>query len=773
MTPPTQRSAHEQTHVLDDVRISSFGEEPDVGEDPELALTLAIEIAATEAARRIEQLSHRLSRGTRSSAVGDPNTGIKNLTAEFAKPLRTLPAEITRGLEAAESMSDSGLRVVLMGRTQAGKSTLFEALSHGDGCRIGDGRQGFSRNVCERDVVEVPGVMLVDVPGVGGADGLEDSEVAFAEVPRADLILWVAANEPLQEETARALRNLAWLGKPILVLLNFRMDLDHSAKYDDFLEQPEMVFKDATTCLAMLERHLTGTGAHSVHAAVVHADAAYRATHTGPDQYALRQNSRIGAVLELLRDQRDQAADQRRAIRRVDAVRTPILRSLATLDACASGLRNGIEVERELSRDLRQRLNRVLDSTAEPLLVEIKKVIAKRRRWHLSADPSNGIEARWSREVETMVGDLEKLMTASSKELAGDLIASSQLLITDWESLSQETLDLAKLSGFGSVWVNRLARAAIDTGVGLGAGAIATAVAGAVTGAEWGALAGIEGGPVLMAITGTVGLIAGAALSLAVRPLKDLVDRMLHGAAHVLRKRRAELEEKLGPVLDKAESDATKGAQNLIDAYRDGVKTFVARRNKTVNGQKRTLHQWEKTGKDCTRLIQDLDAATAQALMCLVGRKRSAANVIRAERAAGIAIAVELAHHAFIELALFPARALVEQIVPAPPTLAEAPAFSATHLILGLEPHADLTEIDDHTATFQVPPNVAHSGRLSAWSELLSTFTSSHISILIRPADGHDQERTCDEEGTHPRTAVDHQGAGAAPSRHSVADGTA
>jgi len=710
------------------VRISWFGDEPELDQSPGDILKLAIETAATEASRRFEELHLLPTRTNRASAVGNPNAELDNIATELTDPLRTLPADIRRGLQESESVSESALRVVLMGRTLAGKSTLLEALSQGDGSRIGDGRQRASRDVCEREVVELPGVVFVDVPGVGAADGLEDFEVAFAEVPRADVILWVAANEPPQEDTAMALRLLAALGKPILVALNCRMDLSHQAKLDDFVEAPEMAFEESAKHLAMLERHLARVGSSSVRTVVVHADAAYRATHRCPDQQALRHNSGIEDLLSQLRDQRDHASDQRRAIRRVDAVRTPILQSLATLDVCASAFKSSIEVERGVSLDLRQRLNRVLDSAAEQLIVEVTQVIARRRRWHLTADPSNGIEARWSDEAKVILAELNKVMTASSKRLAEDLASASEQVRSDWECLPQASLDVSGLTGFGSVWMNRLTRAGVGAGVSLAAVAV---------GAKVGAAVGAPGGPVVMAITAVV----GAVLGLAATPIVNFFDKTFRGEAYVLNKRRTEFAEKLRPILDKAEVDAISSAKALVGAYRDGVNDFITRLNETLQSQDRTLEHWLRTGKNCLGLIRVLDAATACALLALVGRVRCAANVTRAHRSAGIAVVVELPEPTFSELALFPALGLVEQLVPAPPAHTEAPAGSAVHLMVGLAPHAKLTKLRPDSAIFQVQPNSTHPGRLSAWSELLSTFTSSEISIIAGPSGSHDQAK--------------------------------
>jgi len=114
--------------------------------------------------------------------------------------------------ESADDSQAGDLRVVFMGRTQAGKSTLIEALSAGSGDRIGDGRQRFSRDVCVRPIAKLPGVAIVDTPGVGARDGDEDRQLAFDQVPLADLVVWVGSNNSLQEEAAQALRLIAVYG---------------------------------------------------------------------------------------------------------------------------------------------------------------------------------------------------------------------------------------------------------------------------------------------------------------------------------------------------------------------------------------------------------------------------------------------------------------------------------------------------------------------------------------------------------------------------------
>jgi len=66
--------------------------------------------------------------------------------------------------------------VVVFGRTMAGKSTLMEILTHGNGASIGKGAQRTTRDV--RDY-RWKGMKVTDVPGICSFDGREDDELAM------------------------------------------------------------------------------------------------------------------------------------------------------------------------------------------------------------------------------------------------------------------------------------------------------------------------------------------------------------------------------------------------------------------------------------------------------------------------------------------------------------------------------------------------------------------------------------------------------------------
>jgi predicted GTPase len=120
-----------------------------------------------------------------------------------------------RRASAALTTADRPLRVALMGGTMAGKSTLFEALTGGDGRRIGNGAHRTTREPLECPLSGLADVTLVDTPGVGAKDGPEDYLRAIEAMLDCGLVLWVASNDSTQQETAQALVTIADVGKPL------------------------------------------------------------------------------------------------------------------------------------------------------------------------------------------------------------------------------------------------------------------------------------------------------------------------------------------------------------------------------------------------------------------------------------------------------------------------------------------------------------------------------------------------------------------------------
>ncbi len=112
--------------------------------------------------------------------------------------------------------------ITLFGRTKAGKSTLMEILTHGDGSRMGKGGQRTTRDVRGYDW---NGMSVTDVPGIDAYNGEEDDTLAEQAAVFADLILFmITAGQPESTE-ADWLVKLKKMDKPIICVCNFKQSI--------------------------------------------------------------------------------------------------------------------------------------------------------------------------------------------------------------------------------------------------------------------------------------------------------------------------------------------------------------------------------------------------------------------------------------------------------------------------------------------------------------------------------------------------------------------
>lgn len=119
----------------------------------------------------------------------------------------------------------SSFNITLFGRTMAGKSTLMEVLTHGDGKAIGNGAQRKTRDIRS---YEWNGLRITDVPGIGAFNGQKDEDIAFEAAKNADMILFLMTDDGVQSQEAECFRSILELGKPVLCILNVKASVDIS-----------------------------------------------------------------------------------------------------------------------------------------------------------------------------------------------------------------------------------------------------------------------------------------------------------------------------------------------------------------------------------------------------------------------------------------------------------------------------------------------------------------------------------------------------------------
>lgn len=218
--------------------------------------------------------------------------------------------------------------IVVYGRTMAGKSTLMEILTHGNGESIGKGAQRTTRDV--RDYYW-KGMKVTDVPGICSFDGREDDALAMEAAKKADLIVFLLTDDAPQEEEAQQLATLRDEGKSVLGIVNVKLGLN--------LARRAMAVRDLTRKMQDTERIDTirsqfcefgrkfGQDWSKIPFVYAHLQAAY----LGREDEELFSLSNFAQVEDVLLDKVTKEASLLRTKNFLENVRTPLLDAIDAL----------------------------------------------------------------------------------------------------------------------------------------------------------------------------------------------------------------------------------------------------------------------------------------------------------------------------------------------------------------------------------------------------------------------------------------------------------
>lgn len=130
--------------------------------------------------------------------------------------------------------------VALFGRTKAGKSTLRETLTRGNGSTIGKGSQRTTRDVKE---YFWQGLRLLDTPGIEAYQGDDDTQKANDIIDQSDIVLFLTSDDSVQPGEFQAMAQLQQINKYFAVILNVKHDIVNNLEdLEMFIDIPEMVF---------------------------------------------------------------------------------------------------------------------------------------------------------------------------------------------------------------------------------------------------------------------------------------------------------------------------------------------------------------------------------------------------------------------------------------------------------------------------------------------------------------------------------------------------
>lgn len=611
--------------------------------------------------------------------------------------------------------TDAPMRVVLMGRTLAGKSTLLVALTGGSAERIGDGRQRYSRDVFAALATDLHDVEIVDTPGVGAKDGADDVARAMAEVPGADLVLWVASNDSFQEETAQALRAVAFRGKPVVVALNCRALLVDDLDREDFLEDQDSVFAQHEGHFKTIRSHLSAAAIRPVAEVMLHAEAARQARTDGDDGADLMEASRLSALLAVLEQESQGRRTARRVLREADEVRSQAQSLGEALAAVEEETRGIVDAGRRMREDQERRTARLVDACMQRVEDDVTRLVGRRQGWHQNVtDFGPQVAEQWDNEQAALVAELDESLEARLADLARAIEEAAVAAEHEWRTAVRPHLKVTGVRDFRGLWKRRAA------GVAVGAGGTLAAMA---LGAYVGSLAGPAG-----TVVGAVVMGLG---SLLVTPLRKRAQSLFTSKAKILEANRELLRTEIGRVLHELEDQVLAEATGTIAGVREVLATAHARREEAEAAALAVADLLACQQQVVDSAISTLDHETVRCLLRADGRPRLAASVGKATRLPGVCIAIEVTDDALAEAWLFPPSSpevLTFGRTPPP----DLPGAHAASYVLGLTeelPASIRCRPHDTIVTTNAPaPNQV----LEAWSATLSDHLGTPVEI-VRP----------------------------------------
>ena len=333
---------------------------------------------------------------------------------------------------ARESMAsyEAPLRVVLLGRTMAGKSTLFCYLTGADRNRIGEGRQATTRAITRLPLRIDSGVEVSDTPGVGALDRPIDRIVALDEARRADVVVWLCTDDSFQAEEQDALEEVLSWGVPVVLGLHCVLDLSGMARLKRFLRnresQPRQLLAQAPEGghLARPLRTFRRRGRLPAEVFSFHAEAALAADqHPGLADELIDASNLDQLVTFLLRQ-----LNSERALRRTSAA----------IDSCRQTLDEGRRrselAQQEWTRlhalgekaraDLEQRSARMLELASASLHDVAHTRMASFSAWaddHYREADAKQIRAALNADLGVAVSALEQDFARHADKLQRDL----------------------------------------------------------------------------------------------------------------------------------------------------------------------------------------------------------------------------------------------------------------------------------------------------------------------------------------------------------------
>ncbi len=394
--------------------------------------------------------------------------GLTNMLQDLASDYGKLLSKRNTNLGKQKRSLDC-FNVMLFGRTMAGKSTIREAITRGDGKTIGKGAQRTTRDVKE---YEWNNLRIIDTPGFGAYNGQEDTEVAHEILEQSDVVLFMLNSDSIQESTFVELEHVHKLKKPLIFVLNMKKDLESEGNRRRALKSPEKyIFKEediqshGDRLKSLAAR--AGINPSTVRIIPIHAQAAFLATKiTGEEGSQLHALSRINDLLNALIDEVEINGPTRRiqtfldsSLHHIDeqsllilSQRDRLAKLLPQYESCYTRIS---QWKVKTLRDAPRLLSKEVDSAFKPLIdsvadfvddhIEDKNAAGAWDRHYKSFNIAKKVERSTQALAEQVVEELQDFNREMNEGL--DITLSFEV-VHDGKNFSES--DFRRINGWGS-----------------------------------------------------------------------------------------------------------------------------------------------------------------------------------------------------------------------------------------------------------------------------------------------------------------------------------
>ena len=365
----------------------------------------------------------------KGGAVGDAKGRLKDIASTLEGQLSNSLEEVDRALLRKRDRLDK-FTVTLFGRTMAGKSTIREALTGGDGTTIGKGAQRTTRDIRE---YEWGHLCIIDTPGIGAYQGDADRELALSVIDRSDVVLFLVSSDGIQETAFRGMKALRQQNKPIIFLLNVKKDLTKPVYLRQLLRDPSRLLGlDAVQGHIQRIRYLAEIELQmrQVRVIPIHAQAAFLASRpeNGALREELRRASQMDRVLETLRLEVCERGPVRRVQTILDGTTSTLVELQGEYRQLGQTIRGEATYLKQKFSELDDWLNVYIPSTNQRFEREAQKQLAPLRK-KISSFVDDHIESKkfgekWQKRVKAL--ELEDWMGHQQKQVHSEIVARLQ-----------------------------------------------------------------------------------------------------------------------------------------------------------------------------------------------------------------------------------------------------------------------------------------------------------------------------------------------------------